>query len=159
MNSVPFFVLFLCLFSFLSILDIFDPVLCLSRSFQIRFVYRDSDVYRTFFYCYPDVFRLSQSFIMFQICFLYRDLLSRSRYVSPIAIFFRDPVMILLLRYSFAVQLCFVNRDLLSRSRYVLSVAFDLVSRSSYVSSITIFFIDLDMFCLLRSIFFRNSLQ
>ena len=74
-----------------------------------------------FVYCYPDVFCISRSFIMFQICFVSCNLLSRSSYVSSIAM---------------RIQICSVCPDLISRSRYVSSVALDLLSQSSYVSSI-----------------------
>ena len=74
-----------------------------------------------FVYCYPDVFCISRSFIMFQICFVSCNLLSRSSYVSSIAM---------------RIQICSVCCNLFYKSRYVLSVALDLLSRFSYVLSI-----------------------
>ena len=74
-----------------------------------------------FVYCYPDVFCLSWSFIAFQVCFVYFDLLSRSSYVLSIAM---------------RIHICSVCHDLLSRYRYVSSIALDLLLRSSYVLSI-----------------------
>ena len=107
-------------------------VFCLSQSFitfqicfQIRFVYRDSDLDPLFS-------------------------LTLSRCVSSIAIFYRVPNMFHLLRSSFAIKLCFVIHDLLSWCFFYCK----LLLRSSYVLSITISFLNLDFFvCHARSSF------
>ena len=119
-------------FSFLSPLDLFDPLLRLSRYFQIFFVYRDSDVYQTSFLSLYRCFHLLQYFIVFQICL-------------SIAIFYRVPDMFRLLQSSFAIQLCFFY--------------YNLHSQSSQVSSIVTFFHDIDMFRLSCLIFFRDRFQ
>ena len=148
---MPFFVSFICFFSSLSPLDIFDPLSRLLRSFQIRLVYCDSDVYRIFclllsrcvssiaiFYRFPDMFpdtlcvsrfRCASHVLSIDIhmCFVYHDLLLRSRYVSSLAIFFRDPVMFRQSWWGYR-----------------------------YVTSVAIFFLNIDMFRLLRLVFFRD---
>ena len=120
-NYVPFFVLFLCFFSPLSPLDLFDPHYRFSRFFQIRFVYHNSYVYRTFRLLLSRCVLSILIFIAFQVCFVYFDLLSRSSYVLSIAM---------------RIHICSVCHDLLSRYRYVSSIALDLLLRSSYVLSI-----------------------
>ena len=109
-----FFISFLCFFSSLSPLDIFDILSHLLRYFQIRFVYRDSDVYHT-------------------------SRLSLSRCVSSITIFYRVPNMFRLLQSSFAIQLCFVNHNedtyMFSLSQFSFSIYIGFVCRALLLSS------------------------
>ena len=152
---MPFFVSFLCFFSSLSSFGYFrSPLASLA-------IFLDT-LYVSQLRCVSHV-----PSIAIQMCFVYLNILSRSRYVSSISIFFRDAVMFCQLwwgyRYVLSVAIFFLDIDMFCLSQLIFFCDPVMICLSQwgyrYVLSVAMFFLGLDMICLSRSWSFRGLLD